>query len=117
GVGRAAPVVRQQEAPKSENRLVAVDARIAELSKTWANARTPEQKSELAALKAEKAKLSPPVDGPLLNPVQPKSGPVPRSVIDKAQSQLDAGDRGGAYLTLYKELGNEQLLVQAQITT
>lgn len=37
--------------------------------------------------------------------------------LDKAQSQLNAGDRGGAYLTLYRELGNEQLLIQAQITT
>ena len=37
--------------------------------------------------------------------------------LDKAQRELNAGDRGGAYLTLYRELGNEQLLIQAQITT
>ena len=116
GAGRRAPTVAQ--------RLAAIDARLAELSKTWANARSPAQQAELAALKAERAKLAPPlsplapaVDGPVLNPVQPKTGPVPLAVLEKAQAQLDAGDRGGAYLTLYKELGSEQLLVQAQITT
>ena len=58
---------------------------------------------------------------PLLQPVvrtpEQKSKPVSREVLAKAQEQLDDGDRGGAYLTLYSELGNEQLLVQAQITT
>jgi hypothetical protein len=120
GVGSAATLARKTVAasgPSREQQLATIDARIGELSKTWANARTPAQKQELSSLKAERAKLSPPVEGPLLNPVQPKSGPVPRSVLDRAQAQLDAGDRGGAYLTLYKELGNEQLLVQAQITT
>lgn len=43
--------------------------------------------------------------------------PVSTQVLDRAQEQLDSGDRGGAYLTLYKELGNEQLLIQTQITT
>lgn len=42
---------------------------------------------------------------------------VPLEVLDRAQAQLDAGDRGGAYLTLYRELGSEQILIQAQITT
>jgi hypothetical protein len=42
---------------------------------------------------------------------------VPTEVLEKAQELLDQGDRGGSYLTLYKELGNEQLLIQAQITT
>ncbi len=46
-----------------------------------------------------------------------KSKPVPREVVEKAQKQLDEGDRGGAYLTFYKELGSEQVLAQAQITT
>jgi hypothetical protein len=54
---------------------------------------------------------------PILNSVAPKSGRVPSDILDKAQLQLASGDRGGAYLTLYKELGNEQLLIQAQITT
>ena len=58
---------------------------------------------------------------PLLQPVhlstEQKSKPVSAKVLDKAQKQLDDGDRGGAYITLYKELGSEQLLVQAQITT
>lgn len=48
---------------------------------------------------------------------QQRREPVPREAIEKAQKQLDKGDRGGAYLTLYKELGNEQILIQAQITT
>lgn len=42
---------------------------------------------------------------------------VPTEVLEKAQELLDRGDRGGSYLTLYKELGNDQLLIQAQITT
>lgn len=46
-----------------------------------------------------------------------KKKPVSREVLAKAQEQLDAGDRGGAYLTLYKELGSEQILAQTQITT
>ena len=35
----------------------------------------------------------------------------------KAEARLKAGDRGGAYLELYLITGNEQLLLQAQITT
>ena len=58
---------------------------------------------------------------PLLQPVhltpEQKSKPVSAKVLAQAQRQLNDGDRGGAYLTLYKELGSEQLLVQAQITT
>lgn len=42
---------------------------------------------------------------------------MPREVLDRAQELLDKGDRGGAYLTLYRELGNEQILIQTQITT
>lgn len=58
---------------------------------------------------------------PVLNPVtltrEQQDRPVSLEVLEKAQKQLDEGDRGGAYLTLYKELGNEQLLIQTQITT
>ena len=43
--------------------------------------------------------------------------PVSREVLERAQSLLDQGDRGGAYLELYRELGNEQILIQTQITT
>jgi hypothetical protein len=46
-----------------------------------------------------------------------KKTPVPMAVLDRAQELLDKGDRGGAYLTLYQELGNEQILIQTQITT
>lgn len=54
----------------------------------------------------------------ILNTIRPnRQQPVNPEVLAKAQEQLDRGDRGGAYLTLYKELGNEQILVQAQITT
>lgn len=59
--------------------------------------------------------------GPLLEPVQlspeKRRSKVPTEVLDKAQKQLNDGDRGGAYLTLYKELASEQILIQAQITT
>jgi hypothetical protein len=54
---------------------------------------------------------------PILEAVKPGQGPVPREVLDRAQELLDKGDRGGAYLTLYRELGNEQILIQTQITT
>ncbi len=58
---------------------------------------------------------------PVLHTVQltdeQKKQPVSREAIERAQKQLNAGDRGGAYLTLYKELGSEQVLAQAQITT
>ncbi|WP_344807708.1 hypothetical protein [Allohahella marinimesophila] len=37
--------------------------------------------------------------------------------VDKASARLDQGDRAGAYLELYSVTGNEQLLMQAQITT
>lgn len=43
--------------------------------------------------------------------------PVPLASLEMAEKQLAAGDRGGAYLTMYEEMANEQLLVQAQITT
>lgn len=43
--------------------------------------------------------------------------PVSREVLERAQQLLDRGDRGGAYLELYRELGNEQILIQTQITT
>lgn len=43
--------------------------------------------------------------------------PVSRDCLDLAQDKLDRGDRGGAYLELYREMGNEQLLIQTQITT
>ncbi len=39
------------------------------------------------------------------------------AAADRAQQRLDRGDRAGAYLELYKVTGNEQLLLQAQITT
>lgn len=42
---------------------------------------------------------------------------VPLEVLDRAQAYLDRGDRGAAYLTLYQELGNEQILIQTGITT
>jgi hypothetical protein len=58
---------------------------------------------------------------PVLNavklPESQRQTAVPREVLDQAQRLLDQGDRGGAYLTLYKELGNEQILIQTQITT
>lgn len=58
---------------------------------------------------------------PILNPVKltenQRRQPISRAVLDKAQEYLDRGDRGAAYLTLYRELGNEQLLIQTQITT
>lgn len=43
--------------------------------------------------------------------------PVSRECLELAQEKLDRGDRGGAYLELYREMGNEQLLIQTQITT
>ncbi len=46
-----------------------------------------------------------------------RSTPVPTEVLDRAQAYLDRGDRGAAYLTLYQELGNEQILIQTGITT
>lgn len=46
-----------------------------------------------------------------------RSTPVPSEVLEKAQAYLDRGDRGAAYLTLYQELGNEQILIQTGITT
>jgi len=39
------------------------------------------------------------------------------AAADRAQLRLDRGDRGGAYLELYKVTGSEQILLQAQITT
>jgi len=36
---------------------------------------------------------------------------------ENAQKRLDAGDRGGAYLELYKVTGNPLMLMHAQITT
>lgn len=58
---------------------------------------------------------------PVLDTVKPSKdqqrSKVPATVIDRAQVLLDAGDRGGAYLCLYRELGSEQILIQAQITT
>lgn len=43
--------------------------------------------------------------------------PVSAECVELAQEKLDRGDRAGAYLELYREMGNEQLLIQAQITT
>jgi hypothetical protein len=43
--------------------------------------------------------------------------PVSRDCVERAQEKLNLGDRGGAYLELYREMGNEQLLIQTQITT
>ncbi len=54
---------------------------------------------------------------PVLNAPVPKTGVVPERVLQEAEARLRAGDRGGAYLVLYRELGNEQLATQAQITT
>jgi hypothetical protein len=58
---------------------------------------------------------------PLLNAVkigrEKAASPVPLEVLDRAQRYLDRGDRGAAYLTLYQELGNEQILIQTGITT
>ncbi len=58
---------------------------------------------------------------PVLRPVvlseAQRKSKVPTEVLERAQSKLDEGDRGGAYLELYKELGNDQILVQTQITT
>lgn len=47
----------------------------------------------------------------------PPDRPVSRDCVELAQSKLDRGDRAGAYLELHREMGNEQLLIQAQITT
>ena len=54
-----------------------------------------------------------------LNQPEPPApdSPVSRDCVDLAQHKLDLGDRGGAYLELYRQMGNEQLLIQAQITT
>lgn len=55
---------------------------------------------------------------PLTSPVSiTAKSPVPTAVLDEAQARLNAGDRAGAYLTLYRALGNNQLLIQAQVTT
>lgn len=58
---------------------------------------------------------------PILNTVkispEKKSTRVPAEVLERAQKYLDRGDRGAAYLTLYQELGNEQILIQTGITT
>lgn len=58
---------------------------------------------------------------PILNTVkvspEKSTTPVPVEVLDRAQKYLDRGDRGAAYLTLYQELGNEQILIQTGITT
>jgi hypothetical protein len=58
---------------------------------------------------------------PILNTVkispEKKATPVPTEVLERAQKYLDRGDRGAAYLTLYQELGNEQILIQTGITT
>lgn len=51
--------------------------------------------------------------------VEPRT-PTTQELADaaqRAQQRLDAGDRAGAYIELYKVTGNEQLLMQAQITT
>jgi hypothetical protein len=58
---------------------------------------------------------------PLLNAVEispeKRRSKVPLEVLERAQRYLDRGDRGAAYLTLYQELGNEQILIQTAITT
>jgi hypothetical protein len=58
---------------------------------------------------------------PILNAVkvssEKKLTKVPTEVLERAQKFLDKGDRGAAYLTLYQELGNEQILIQTGITT
>ena len=75
--------------------------------------RQPEKKSPTSPLSGEFE--------PILNTVKisesQRQTPVPLAVLERAQELLDKGDRGGAYLTLYRELGNEQILIQAQITT
>ena len=58
--------------------------------------------------------LQPAADAP--PPPAPET-PVSRDCLALAQEKLDRGDRGGAYLELYREMGNEQLLIQTQITT
>ena len=68
---------------------------------------------------APKEKLGP--FQPILNTVklsaEQKASPVPAEVLERAQAYLDRGDRGAAYLTLYQELGSEQILIQTGITT
>ena len=56
----------------------------------------------------------------LLDPQVPPRIPTALELgaaADRAQQRLDRGDRGGAYLELYKVTGSEQILLQAQITT
>lgn len=50
-------------------------------------------------------------------PLPAPEAPVSRECLELAQEKLERGDRGGAYLELHREMGNEQLLIQAQITT
>lgn len=69
----------------------------------------------------EQRAFEPPPFNPILNAVkltaEQKKTKVPAEVLETAQKYLDRGDRGAAYLTLYKELGNEQILIQTGITT
>lgn len=81
----------------------------------------PQDGGSLSAAAGDVLKESSSAYVPVLNPVklteQQRQTPVPMKVVERAQEMLDRGDRGGAYLTLYNELGNEQILIQAQITT
>ncbi|QNM95070.1 tandem-95 repeat protein [Chitinimonas koreensis] len=43
--------------------------------------------------------------------------PIPEAVLRKAEMQMAAGNRVGAYITLFKETGNELLAVQMQIAS
>lgn len=78
------------------------------------------QGAEETASAHEAAPELPPFQ-PLLNAVkisdEKRRTKVPLEVLDRAQAYLDRGDRGAAYLTLYQELGNEQILIQTGITT
>lgn len=82
----------------------------------------PKEQVALSPVKETTGSKLPPLnDEPVLNPVvlteAQKREPVREEALDKAQKQLKEGDRAGAYLTLYKETGSEQILIQAQITT
>ena len=82
---------------------------------------TPRESFEASAAAPPKGSDSAQGYQPILNTVKISAErartPVSREVLERAQQLLDRGDRGGAYLELYRELGNEQILIQTQITT
>lgn len=106
------------------------DPQATEVRDGFSPSSTPAEASTLDPLQLKRAAVSneqsaetqelPPFQ-PILNTVkvspEKMKTPVPAEVLDRAQEYLDRGDRGAAYLTLYQELGNEQILIQTGITT